>query len=215
MFGSLTEGIRYFTQYVPSPKSRVRAFVDAEACAEQILDATSAKRQPHTRLSATRCCHQADAAPRRGLVRQASAEDVINLIQERSAAVTTPAHLALVLRRQLVLAPEFHGVSCVGSARAKCRLAHSLRPGVTVAGAEIDSPGDPGGDTQMHGNGCGAWVETQGLRGETTLRHLRWVQSPGVGRCRLWPNSALEALRKEQVECIGVTAKVDMAFGIS
>ena len=37
VFGSLTEGVRYFTQYVPSPKSRVRAFVDAEACAEKIF----------------------------------------------------------------------------------------------------------------------------------------------------------------------------------
>jgi uncharacterized NAD(P)/FAD-binding protein YdhS len=42
VFGSLTEGVRYFTQYVPSPASRVRAFVDAEACAEQILDGTAA-----------------------------------------------------------------------------------------------------------------------------------------------------------------------------
>jgi len=42
VFGSLTEGVRYFTQYVPSPKSRVRAFVDAEACAEQILGDTAA-----------------------------------------------------------------------------------------------------------------------------------------------------------------------------
>jgi hypothetical protein len=38
VFGSLTEGTRYFTQYVPSPKSRVRAFVDAEACAEEIVE---------------------------------------------------------------------------------------------------------------------------------------------------------------------------------
>ncbi len=37
VFGALTEGVRYFTQYVPSPKSRVRAFVDAEACAEHIF----------------------------------------------------------------------------------------------------------------------------------------------------------------------------------
>jgi len=48
VFGSLTEGVRYFTQYVPSPKSRVRAFVDAEACAEQILDFGSAQRHPPT-----------------------------------------------------------------------------------------------------------------------------------------------------------------------
>ncbi len=46
VFGSLTEGIRYFTQYVPSPKSRVRAFVDAEACAEHILNDASATSQP-------------------------------------------------------------------------------------------------------------------------------------------------------------------------
>jgi uncharacterized NAD(P)/FAD-binding protein YdhS len=39
IFGSLTEGVRYFTHYVPSPKSRVRAFLDAEACAEEILAA--------------------------------------------------------------------------------------------------------------------------------------------------------------------------------
>ena len=37
VFGALTEGVRYFTQYVPSPKSRVRAFLDAEACAEHIF----------------------------------------------------------------------------------------------------------------------------------------------------------------------------------
>lgn len=45
VFGSLTEGVRYFTQYVPSPKSRVRAFVDAEACAEQILGDTTGSDQ--------------------------------------------------------------------------------------------------------------------------------------------------------------------------
>jgi uncharacterized NAD(P)/FAD-binding protein YdhS len=38
VFGALTEGTRYFTQYVPSPKSRVRAFVDAEECAELIME---------------------------------------------------------------------------------------------------------------------------------------------------------------------------------
>lgn len=37
VFGCLTEGVRYFTQYVPSPKSRVRAFLDAEECAERIF----------------------------------------------------------------------------------------------------------------------------------------------------------------------------------
>ena len=48
VFGSLTEGVRYFTQYVPSPKSRVRAFVDAEACAEQILYEPSETGRSHT-----------------------------------------------------------------------------------------------------------------------------------------------------------------------
>lgn len=36
-FGALTEGIRYYTAYLPSPASRVRAFLDAGRCAEQIL----------------------------------------------------------------------------------------------------------------------------------------------------------------------------------
>jgi hypothetical protein len=38
-FGSLTEGPRYYTAYIPSPSSRVRAFIDAGACVEQILGA--------------------------------------------------------------------------------------------------------------------------------------------------------------------------------
>jgi len=37
VFGSLTEGVRYFTHYVPSPKSRLRAFLDAERCVEEIM----------------------------------------------------------------------------------------------------------------------------------------------------------------------------------
>jgi uncharacterized NAD(P)/FAD-binding protein YdhS len=41
VLGALTEGVRYFTHYIPSPKSRIRAFVDAEVCAEQILGAAS------------------------------------------------------------------------------------------------------------------------------------------------------------------------------
>ena len=41
MFGAMTEGIRYFTQYVPSPKSRARAFVDADRCARTILSRAS------------------------------------------------------------------------------------------------------------------------------------------------------------------------------
>jgi len=37
LFGSLTEGVRYFTHYVPSPKSRLRAFLDAQECVEKIM----------------------------------------------------------------------------------------------------------------------------------------------------------------------------------
>jgi hypothetical protein len=29
--------VRYFTHYVPSPKSRLRAFLDAQRCLEQIM----------------------------------------------------------------------------------------------------------------------------------------------------------------------------------
>ncbi|MGH9293070.1 MAG: FAD/NAD(P)-binding protein [Acidimicrobiales bacterium] len=36
-FGALTEGVRYFTHYVPSPKSRRRVFVDADACVREML----------------------------------------------------------------------------------------------------------------------------------------------------------------------------------
>jgi homoserine O-succinyltransferase len=37
VFGVLSEGVRYFTLYIPSPKSRVRAFVDAEFCAQEVV----------------------------------------------------------------------------------------------------------------------------------------------------------------------------------
>jgi FAD-NAD(P)-binding len=37
VFGALTEGVRYFTHYVPSPKSRLRAFLDANSCIEQVM----------------------------------------------------------------------------------------------------------------------------------------------------------------------------------
>lgn len=40
VFGALTEGVRYYTAYIPSPSSRVRAFVDAQVCAERILETT-------------------------------------------------------------------------------------------------------------------------------------------------------------------------------
>lgn len=38
VFGALTEGVRYYTAYIPGPASRVRAFLDAQACAEQVLE---------------------------------------------------------------------------------------------------------------------------------------------------------------------------------
>jgi uncharacterized NAD(P)/FAD-binding protein YdhS len=38
--GPLTEGIRYFTEYVPSPKSRARVFADAERFAQVMLQPT-------------------------------------------------------------------------------------------------------------------------------------------------------------------------------
>jgi hypothetical protein len=37
MFGVPTEGIRHFTNYIPSPKSRIRAFEDLGACVATIL----------------------------------------------------------------------------------------------------------------------------------------------------------------------------------
>jgi hypothetical protein len=38
MFGVLTEGIRYFCHYLPSPKSRMRAVLDIGSCVEKILN---------------------------------------------------------------------------------------------------------------------------------------------------------------------------------
>ena len=37
MFGVLTEGVRHFTHYIPSPRSRIRAFEDLGACVTEIL----------------------------------------------------------------------------------------------------------------------------------------------------------------------------------
>lgn len=38
VLGPLTEGARYFTNYLPSPKSRYKAFEEAQACAREIFD---------------------------------------------------------------------------------------------------------------------------------------------------------------------------------
>ena len=37
MFGVLTEGVRHFTAYIPSPRSRMRAVEDIGACVMEIL----------------------------------------------------------------------------------------------------------------------------------------------------------------------------------
>ncbi len=37
LLGVLTEGVRYFTHYLPSPRSRMRAVLDAQACVEDVL----------------------------------------------------------------------------------------------------------------------------------------------------------------------------------
>lgn len=37
VLGVLSEGVRYFTHYLPSPQSRLRAVLDADACANSIL----------------------------------------------------------------------------------------------------------------------------------------------------------------------------------
>jgi hypothetical protein len=37
MFGVLTEGVRHFTAYIPSPRSRIRAFEDVGSCVAEIL----------------------------------------------------------------------------------------------------------------------------------------------------------------------------------
>jgi hypothetical protein len=39
ILGVLTEGARYFTHYLPSPRSRIRAVLDAQACIEAIIAA--------------------------------------------------------------------------------------------------------------------------------------------------------------------------------
>ncbi|HET9060047.1 MAG TPA: homoserine O-succinyltransferase, partial [Acidimicrobiales bacterium] len=45
VFGVLSEGVRYFTLYIPSPKSRVRAFVDAQSFADAVVAADALPRE--------------------------------------------------------------------------------------------------------------------------------------------------------------------------
>jgi hypothetical protein len=37
LLGVLTEGVRYFTHYLPSPRSRLRAVLDAQECVERVI----------------------------------------------------------------------------------------------------------------------------------------------------------------------------------
>jgi hypothetical protein len=37
LLGVLTEGARYFTHYLPSPRSRMRAVLDAQSCVDEII----------------------------------------------------------------------------------------------------------------------------------------------------------------------------------
>jgi hypothetical protein len=37
MFGVLTEGVRHFTAYIPSPRSRMRAVEEIGACVAEIF----------------------------------------------------------------------------------------------------------------------------------------------------------------------------------
>jgi len=37
LLGVLTEGTRYFTHYIPSPRSRIRAVLDAQECVDAII----------------------------------------------------------------------------------------------------------------------------------------------------------------------------------
>src|SRR5208282_3917769 len=45
VFGVLSEGVRYFSLYIPSPNSRVRAFLDAGVCASEVVRRTSQAEQ--------------------------------------------------------------------------------------------------------------------------------------------------------------------------
>jgi hypothetical protein len=37
LLGVLTEGARYFTHYLPSPRSRIRAVLDAQECVQSVI----------------------------------------------------------------------------------------------------------------------------------------------------------------------------------
>ena len=50
MFGVLTEGIRHFNHYIPSPNSRIRAFEDLGSCVAEILNDAAAVDNLEARL---------------------------------------------------------------------------------------------------------------------------------------------------------------------
>jgi hypothetical protein len=37
LLGVLTEGARYFTHYLPSPRSRIRAVLDSQECVQAVI----------------------------------------------------------------------------------------------------------------------------------------------------------------------------------
>jgi uncharacterized NAD(P)/FAD-binding protein YdhS len=51
MFGVLTEGVRHFTHYIPSPRSRIRAFEDLGACVAEIVSAPESAKPKRTSRS--------------------------------------------------------------------------------------------------------------------------------------------------------------------
>lgn len=51
LFGAITEGVRYFTAYIPSPASRIRAFLDADFAARAILSGAAVTTAPPARPS--------------------------------------------------------------------------------------------------------------------------------------------------------------------
>ena len=62
LFGILTEGARYFTLYIPSPKSRVRAFTDVEVAVDEIM----ARAQATVTDAGSQPAQPVDAAPAGG-----------------------------------------------------------------------------------------------------------------------------------------------------
>lgn len=60
VLGPLTEGIRYFNHYIPSPTSRILAFRDADNCVQQVLK-YSGRNSRHKDVSVTRVAADLEA----------------------------------------------------------------------------------------------------------------------------------------------------------